>query len=55
MWSVKTPSPLAYFASLVAEDEGFPLLEATVAVAMDESPIWTCKPCWAMWTSCWPA
>lgn len=38
MWSVKTPSPLAYFASLVAEDEGFPLLEATVAVAMDEYP-----------------
>lgn len=32
------PSPLAYFASLVQEDEGFPLLEATVAVAMDAHP-----------------
>ncbi|MEY5101047.1 MAG: hypothetical protein RJA36_3766 [Pseudomonadota bacterium] len=32
------PTPLAYFASLVREDEGFPLLEATVAVAMDEYP-----------------
>ncbi len=32
------PTPLAYFASLVREDQGFPLLEATVAVAMDEYP-----------------
>jgi len=34
----QVPTPLAYFASLVREDEGFPLLEATVAVAMDEYP-----------------
>ncbi|NIC43219.1 SirB1 family protein [Aquabacterium sp. A08] len=32
------PSPLEYFAALVQEDDGFPLLEATVAVAMDEYP-----------------
>ncbi len=32
------PSPLDYFASLVQDDEGFPLLEATAAVAMDEYP-----------------
>jgi regulator of sirC expression with transglutaminase-like and TPR domain len=32
------PSPLDYFAALVAADAGFPLLEATVAVAMDEYP-----------------
>ncbi len=32
------PSPLEYFAALVADDVGFPLLEATVAVAMDEYP-----------------
>ncbi len=32
------PSPLDYFAALVADDAGFPLLEATVAVAMDEYP-----------------
>jgi regulator of sirC expression with transglutaminase-like and TPR domain len=35
-WS--RPSPLDYFAALVADDAGFPLLEATVAVAMDEYP-----------------
>lgn len=31
-------TPLDYFAALVAADEGFPLLEATAAVAMDEYP-----------------
>lgn len=32
------PSPLEYFATLVAEDPGFPLLEAAVSVAQDEYP-----------------
>jgi regulator of sirC expression with transglutaminase-like and TPR domain len=32
------PTPLAYFASLVAEDTSLPLLEAAVAVAQDEIP-----------------
>jgi regulator of sirC expression with transglutaminase-like and TPR domain len=32
------PSPLDYFATLVKDDDGFPLLEATAAVAMDEYP-----------------
>lgn len=36
--SFQAPSPLAYFASLVKDDEGFPLLEATAAIAMDEFP-----------------
>jgi regulator of sirC expression with transglutaminase-like and TPR domain len=36
--SFQPPSPLDYFASLVQDDNGFPLLEATVAVAMDEYP-----------------
>jgi regulator of sirC expression with transglutaminase-like and TPR domain len=31
-------SPLEYFESLVAEDEGLPLLEAAVSVAQDEYP-----------------
>jgi regulator of sirC expression with transglutaminase-like and TPR domain len=31
-------SPLEYFASLVAEDEGLPLLEAAVSIAQDEYP-----------------
>lgn len=35
---LKPPTPLDYFASLVADDDAFPLLEATVAVAMDEYP-----------------
>jgi regulator of sirC expression with transglutaminase-like and TPR domain len=34
--SFRAPSPLDYFANLVRDDAGFPLLEATVAVAMDE-------------------
>jgi regulator of sirC expression with transglutaminase-like and TPR domain len=37
-WPLQAPSPLDYFTALVQEDEGFPLLEATVAVAMDEYP-----------------
>lgn len=32
------PTPLDYFAALVREDPGFPLLEATAAVAQDEYP-----------------
>ena len=32
------PTPLGYFASLVKEDEGFPLLEAAAAIAQDEYP-----------------
>ncbi len=32
----EAPTPLAYFAALVQDDAAFPLLEATVAVAMDE-------------------
>jgi regulator of sirC expression with transglutaminase-like and TPR domain len=32
------PTPLEYFAALVAEDEGFSLLEAAIAVAQDEVP-----------------
>ncbi len=36
--SLDTPTPLAYFASLVAEDSGFNLLEAAVAIAQDEHP-----------------
>ncbi len=31
-------TPLAYFASLVASDEGFPLLEAAVSLAQDDAP-----------------
>jgi regulator of sirC expression with transglutaminase-like and TPR domain len=34
----EVPTALEYFASLVAEDEGFALLEAAVAVAQDEYP-----------------
>lgn len=32
------PTPLGYFASLVKEDEGLPLLEAATAIAQDEYP-----------------
>ena len=35
MLSMRPPTPLDYFAALVAEDDGFPLMEATAAVAMD--------------------
>jgi regulator of sirC expression with transglutaminase-like and TPR domain len=38
VWSWSAPSPLEYFATLVRDDETFPLLEATAAVAMDEYP-----------------
>ncbi|MEO7851990.1 MAG: tetratricopeptide repeat protein [Rubrivivax sp.] len=34
----ETPTALQYFASLVAEDQGFALLEAAIAVAHDEHP-----------------
>ncbi len=34
----EVPTPLDYFAALVRDDQGFPLLEATAAVAMDEYP-----------------
>lgn len=32
------PSPLAYFASLVAEDDGFPTLEAAITLGQDAEP-----------------
>jgi regulator of sirC expression with transglutaminase-like and TPR domain len=38
VYRFQVPTPLEYFASLVREDDGFPLLEATLAVAMDEYP-----------------
>lgn len=34
----RVPTPLEYFASLVASDEQFPLLEAAASLAMDEYP-----------------
>lgn len=34
----EVPSPLAYFAALVAEDEGFSLLEAAIVLAQDDWP-----------------
>ncbi len=34
----EVPTALQYFASLVAEDDGFALLEAAIAVAQDEYP-----------------
>jgi regulator of sirC expression with transglutaminase-like and TPR domain len=33
-----TPTPLEYFATLVASDEQFPLLEAAASIAQDEYP-----------------
>jgi regulator of sirC expression with transglutaminase-like and TPR domain len=33
-----TPTPLGYFAALVADDEDLPLLEAATAIAQDEYP-----------------
>ncbi len=36
--SLATPTPLAYFASLVQSDDGFPLFEAAVSLAQDEYP-----------------
>ena len=32
------PTALEYFASLVADDDAFPLLEAALAVAQDDDP-----------------
>lgn len=37
--SLQPSSALDYFASLVAEDEGFALLEAAICVAQDDSPL----------------
>lgn len=34
----EAPTALQYFASLVAEDEGFALLEAAISVAQDKVP-----------------
>ena len=36
--SLVAPTPLAYFASLVQSDDGFPLFEAAVSLAQDEYP-----------------
>ena len=36
--SLAAPTPLAYFASLVQSDDGFPLFEAAVSLAQDEYP-----------------
>jgi len=33
-----TPTLLDYFAALVAQDEGLPLLEAAIAVGQDQDP-----------------
>lgn len=38
-----TPTALEYFASLVAEDEGLPLLEAAISVAHDDFPELDCQ------------
>lgn len=35
---LEAPSPLEYFASLVAEDEGFALLEAAISLGQDTAP-----------------
>ncbi|TSE18728.1 Transglutaminase-like superfamily protein [Tepidimonas alkaliphilus] len=37
-WTARAPSTLDYFAALVAQDDGLPLLEAVAAVALDEYP-----------------
>ncbi len=34
----EAPTPLQYFATLVAQDEGLPLLEAAASIAQDEYP-----------------
>jgi regulator of sirC expression with transglutaminase-like and TPR domain len=36
--SFEAPSPLQYFATLVADDASFPVLEAAMALAQDETP-----------------
>ncbi len=38
-----TPTALEYFASLVADDAGFPLLEAAIAIAQDDVPSLDCQ------------
>ena len=38
-----TPTALEYFASLVAEDEGLPLLEAAISIAHDDFPELDCQ------------
>lgn len=38
MFSFELPTPLQYFAALVASDDGFPLLEACTALALDDDP-----------------
>ena len=38
MMRYTTPTPLDYFATLVAEDEGLNLLEAAISLAQDEHP-----------------
>ena len=41
------PSALEYFDALVADDEQFPLLEAAIAIAQDETPgPRRRRPCW---------
>lgn len=37
-FSFEAPTPLDYFAALVAEDDGFALLEAAASIAQDEYP-----------------
>ena len=36
--NIHPPTPLEYFATLVAEDDAFPLLEAAASIAQDEYP-----------------
>jgi len=36
--SFAVPSALEYFDALVADDEQFPLLEAAISIAQDETP-----------------
>jgi regulator of sirC expression with transglutaminase-like and TPR domain len=36
--SLKAPTPLEYFSSLVQSDEHFPLMEAAACLAQDEYP-----------------
>ena len=37
-WPLAPPTVLGYFAALVAEDEGFALLEAAICIAQDDHP-----------------
>jgi regulator of sirC expression with transglutaminase-like and TPR domain len=38
MFDFPAPTPLGYFASLVADDDSFPLFEAAASIAQDEYP-----------------